>query len=401
MRKLIPYSCQYIDEKDIQEVVKVLKSSSITQGPKVGELENALCKYTGARYAVLFNSGTSALHGACLAAGVGPQDEVITSSNTFVASANCAVYCGAKPVFADINLRTYNIDPLEMEKKINQYTKAVIPVHFAGQVCDMKAVKGIIERKVSKYQRKIYIIEDACHALGSFYNGEKCGSGIYSDMTVMSFHPVKHITTGEGGVVLTNDKELCYKLQRFRSHGITSIAEEFKDKKHAFSLSGVKNPWYYEQQFLGYNYRITEIQCALGFSQLKKLPFFIRKRRKIAAYYNEAFRNNEFLQVPYEAPECISNWHLYVVCFDFPKMGVDRARFMSDLKQRGIQTQVHYTPVYAHPFYRENFGTNWGDCCRSEQYYAQCLSIPLFPVMTDEEINKVISVIRKLVKSYK
>lgn len=395
----IPYGRQSIDDDDISAVVEVLKSSNLTQGKKVNEFERGLCDWTGAGFAVAFNSGTSALHCACLAANVEREDEVITSPNTFVASANCIVYCGAKPVFADIDSKTYNINPREIEKNITPKVKAIIPVHFAGQSCDMESISQIVKQKEKQYGRKIYIIEDACHALGSSYKGHKVGSCAYSNMTVMSFHPVKHITTGEGGVVLTNDEELFRKLRRFRSHGITNTPKEFIDKEQAYGSSVAVNPWYYEQQLLGYNYRITDIQCALGISQLKKLPFFMRRRREIASFYNKAFTNNKFIQIPYEAPDCSSNWHLYVLLFDFSRMKVSRAEFMHDLKQKGIQTQVHYIPVYIQPFYKENFGTQWGDCPRAEEYYAKCLSIPLFSTMTEADIEKVISQIKDMCKS--
>ncbi|MBW1806295.1 MAG: aminotransferase class I/II-fold pyridoxal phosphate-dependent enzyme, partial [Deltaproteobacteria bacterium] len=269
---MIPYGRQYIDEDDIQAVTEVLRSEWLTQGPNTVEFESALCEIVGAGYAVAVNSGTSALHIACLAAGVKDGDEIITSSITFVASANCTVYCGGKPVFADIDPKTYNISPGEIEKRITDKTKAIIPVHFAGQSCDMEAIQQIVNDAEKKYGHKIYIIEDACHALGSKYKGNEAGSCEFSDMAVMSFHPVKHITTGEGGVVFTNDEKLDMKLKRLRSHGITSDPEEFFSKDlafqpSAFSLQPSVNPWYYEQQVIGYNYRITNIQCALGLSQ--------------------------------------------------------------------------------------------------------------------------------------
>ena len=267
-------------------VCSVLRSDWLTQGPKIVEFESALCNETDAEFAVCLNSGTSALHIACMAAGVGNGDEIITSPITFVASANCAVYCGARPVFADIDPDTYNISPEEIEKKITRHTKAIIPVDFAGQSCDMDVIRQIVSTAEKKYGHKIYVIEDACHALGSLYKNKKVGSCAFSDMTVMSFHPVKHITTGEGGVVLTNDEGLLKKLRLSRSHGITSDPKDFINKDLAFPIQNsklkikkLKNPWYYEQIALGYNYRITDIQCALGLSQLKKFPRFCKRRR--------------------------------------------------------------------------------------------------------------------------
>lgn len=397
MQTIIPYGRQFIDEEDIQSIIDVLNSTNLTQGPKVAEFESALCDETNADFAVCLNSGTSALHIACLAAGVGPNDEVITSPISFVASANCAVYCGAKPVFADICPDTYNTLPEEIEKKITSRTKAVIPVHFAGQSCDMYAIRQIVGAAEKKYGNKIYIIEDACHALGSLYKNRKVGSCTFSDMTVMSFHPVKHITTGEGGVALTNDEGLLKKLRLFRSHGITSDPGEFINKDLAFSIQKSKiknqkliNPWYYEQIALGYNYRITDIQCALGLSQLKKLPRFCKRRREIVNQYNTALKDLRYIQIPFEDNSCDSNFHLYVLLFDFEKMDIERARFMLELRQKGIQTQVHYIPVHLQSFYRKYFGTNIGDCPNAEQYYKICLSIPLYPAMVDEDVERVI-----------
>ena len=353
-------------------------------------------KICGAEYCVAVNSGTSALHIACLAAGVKEGDEVITSTITFVASANCAVYCGGKPVFADIDPKTYNISPGEIEKRITDKTKAIIPVHFAGQSCDMEAIQQIVSDAEKKYGHKIYIIEDACHALGSKYKGNEVGSCVFSDMAVMSFHPVKHITTGEGGVVLTNNDELSKKLKMFRSHGITSDPEEFISKDLAFQPS--VNPWYYEQQALGYNYRITNIQCALGLSQLKKLKMFCKRRREIVDKYNAAFMDSKFLQIPFEDPNCNSNFHLYVLLFDFEGIGIDRARFMLSLKEKGLYTQVHYIPVHLQHYFRRNFKTGWGDCPNAEAYYKKCLSIPLFPAMLKIEVEKTIHEIKHIIK---
>ncbi len=400
--KIIPYGSQCIDESDIQSVVSTLRSDRITQGPTIDAFEDKLAEYCGAKYAVAVNSGTSALHITCLAAGVKEQDEVVTSPITFVASANCVVFCSGNPIFADIDERTYNISPKEIEKKINKKTKAIIPVHFAGQSCDMEAIYNIINEAEKKYGNKIFIIEDACHALGSRYNEKNVGSCFYSDMTVMSFHPVKHITTGEGGAVLTNDEELYKKLKRFRSHSITNTPNEFVYPNLAFHSSDnkaqqLRNPWYYEQIDLGYNYRITDIQCALGLSQLKKIQKFRQRRREIVDRYNKAFSSIEPIQIPFESENCDSNFHLYVLLFNFDQIGIERARFMIELKKRGIKTQVHYIPVHTQPFYQEKFGTNWGDCPIAEEYYQKCLSIPLYPAMTDNDVDRVIKEITKLV----
>ncbi len=410
---VIPYGRQCIDDNDIHNVVKVLRSERITQGPNVEEFEKALTESCGVKYAVAVNSGTSALHIACLAAEVKGGDEVITSTITFVASANCTVYCAAKPVFADIDPETYNISSEEIEKKINTQTKAIIPVHFAGQSCDMDSINKVVKNKEKEFNNKIFIIEDACHALCSFYKGKHVGSCTFSDMTVMSFHPVKHITTGEGGAVLTNDEMLYNKLKRFRSHGITNNPKEFINKHYAFTDPSLPNPkseiqnqrspgpWYYEQVDLGYNYRITDIQCALGLSQFKKLREFCSRRREIANMYNAAFRSIESIQIPFESKDCNSNFHLYVLLFNFSQIGIERAQLMIGLKQRGIQTQVHYIPVHTQPFYRERIGTNWGDCPKAEEYYQKCLSIPLYPAMNDSDVERVIDEVIKIVKPVK
>jgi len=401
-KDIIPYGRQSIDDDDIAAVVETLKSNFITQGPKIQEFETALCKVTRSSFAVAVNSGTAALHVACLAVGIKPGDEVITSPITFVASANCAVYCGGKPVFADISPRTYNISPEEIGKKINEKTKAIIPVHFAGQSCDMKMIQEIVKAAEKKYGHKIFIIEDACHALGSRYRDVHVGSCTNSDMAVLSFHPVKHITTGEGGAVLTNDKELQRKSRSFRTHGITSEPEEFHEKENANENTvgtpenSVKKPWYYEQISLGYNYRITDMQSALGVSQLKKLDAFCQRRREIVDRYNMAFASLEWLTIPFEEEFSCGNFHLYVLQIDFEKTGTSRVHTMNKLRERGILTQVHYIPVHTQPFYQKNFGTQWGDFPVAEQYYQNCLSIPLYPAMTEEAVDKVISGIKDL-----
>jgi UDP-4-amino-4,6-dideoxy-N-acetyl-beta-L-altrosamine transaminase/dTDP-4-dehydrorhamnose reductase len=393
----LPYGRQSIDDNDIQAVVEVLRSGNLTQGPKIKEFEQKICDVTGADYAVAVNSGTSALHIACLAAGIGPGDEVITSPNSFVASANCAVYCGGKPCFADIDPRTYDISPREIERKITGKTKAVIPVHFAGQSCDMEAIKNIVAKKEKEFGHKIYIIEDGAHALGSRYKGHAVGSCHYSDMTVMSFHPVKHITTGEGGIVLTNDKSLWQSLCRFRSHGITNCPEEFLNRDQAFPQEGAAPySWYYEQQTLGYNYRTTDIQCALGISQLRRLPEFTKRRREIVDYYNRQFKNLAWVQVPFESPDCENNFHLYVLLFDFAKTGKTRSWCMDELWQQGIRTQVHYIPIVLQPFYTKEFGTDINSYPHVKSYYQRCLSIPLYPGMTDGEVARVVDCVKGL-----
>ncbi len=393
----IGYGRQSIDNSDIDSVVEVLKSSHLTQGSKVEEFENALCEYTGAKYAIAVSSGTAALHIACMAAGLKENDEFITSPNTFVASANCGVYCKARPVFADIRQDTYNIDPEKIKERLNKKTKLIIPVHFAGQICDMEKISAIVQSKQALQKEKIFIIEDASHALGSVYKGSKAGSCKYSDMTVMSFHPVKHITTGEGGAVLTNDGILYKRLRLLRSHGITNNEDDLIYKDQAYGKNSI-NPWYYEQQVLGFNYRLTDIQCALGISQLKKIEYFLSRRRSIFRAYNNAFANNKHIILPSEATGCFTNWHLYVLNIDFQAIGKDRADLIKELKDNGIGTQVHYIPVHTQPFYRDNFATNWGDCPVAEDYYKKCLSIPIFPSLSDDNVNKVIKEMTRYVK---
>lgn len=402
MKNNIPYGRHWVGKDDIRTVIKTLESSNLTQGPRVEEFENALAGYCMAKYAVAVNSGTAALHIACLAAGIKKGDEVITSPITFVASANCALYCGGKTIFADIYPKTYNISAHEIDKKITKKTKAVIPVHFAGQSCDMETIYRIVKRAEKKYGHRIFIIEDACHALGSKYKDTAVGSCVFSDMAVISFHPVKHITTGEGGVLLCNDPVLFKKFRRLRSHGITSDSGEFIYKDRAFQIcpdtkQALKNPWYYEQLELGYNYRITDIQSALGISQLKKINRFLNRRKIIVKSYNKAFKNVKFIHVPFESKDCDTNFHLYVLLFDFAKIGITRAQLMGELKRRGIQTQVHYIPVHIQPYYQKKFNTKLGDCPNAERYYEKCLSIPLFPAMAESDVKKVINEITNVV----
>lgn len=399
---MLPYGRQWIDEDDIKAVVEVLRSDWLTQGPKVEEFEKAVAQYCGAKYAVAVSSGTAALHLACLVSGIKEGDEVITTPITFVASANCIVYCGGKPVFADIDKDTYNIDPAEIKKKITSKTKAIIPVHFSGLPCDMEAIKKIAE------DHDLVIIEDACHALGAEWqdiNGKwhKVGSCSHSDMTVFSFHPVKHITTGEGGAVLTNNEKFYEKLLFFRNHGITKDTEKFTNKDLAFSLNPESlihnpNPWYYEMYGLGFNYRLTDIQCALGRSQLKKLDSFITRRREIAAIYSKAFEDVEYIKIPIEPKGRRSAYHLYVLQIDFEKLGKSRADVMNELRGKGIGTQVHYIPLHLQPYYKRSFGCKKGDYPAAEGYYDKTLSLPVYPRMTDKEIEKVADSVADVLK---
>lgn len=400
----IPYGRQCIDDDDIKSVVDVLRKGNLTQGPQIEAFERGLVEITGASYCAAVNSATSALHIACMAIGVKPGDEVITSTNSFVASSNCVVYCGAKPVFADIDATTYNMSPETLAKHITANTVAVIPVHFAGQSCDMEKIQAVVRRAEQQFGRKIYIIEDASHALGSIYQGYQIGSCQFSDMTVMSFHPVKHITTAEGGALLTKDQALHRKFCYLRSHGITNYPDELVQTNEAFENLTVdhkplsRNPWYYEQQWLGYNYRISDLQCALGVSQLKKLPDFIKRRREIVEKYKKAFEGMRGVTLPLEALSCVSNFHLFVLRIDFEGIQKSRADVMNMLRHQGVLTQVHYIPIHTQPYYQKNLGTHWGDCPVAEAYYRQCLSIPLYPGMTDDDVNRVIDLLKDILK---
>jgi perosamine synthetase len=377
---MIPYGRQSISEEDIAAVVDVLRSDWLTQGPMVERFENAVAEYCGAKYAVAVSNGTAALHLTALAAGFQAGDEVITSPITFVASANCIVYSGATPVFADINPQTYCIDPTEIEKKITPNTKGLIPVHFAGQPCDMSSIARIAK------EHELIVIEDAAHAIGASYTVDgrryKVGCCAHSDMTIFSFHPVKHITTGEGGLITTNSKTLYEKLCLLRTHGITKDPDK---------LQRNDGPWYYEQQALGFNYRITDIQCALGLSQLKRLDQFVASRKAIVSQYNDAFSGHAELVIPHQSENADSSWHLYML----GSRTIDRAEAFDSLRQKGIGVNVHYSPVHLQPYYRETYDCREGDFRHAEKYYRGIITLPLYPDMTANQIRCVIdSVLR-------
>lgn len=372
---MLPYSRQLICQDDVEVVGKTLSSELITQGPKVKEFEEALSRYCSAKYAVAFSSGTAALHAAYFVAGLKPGDEVITSPITFVATANAALFLGAKPIFVDVEEDTGNINPKLLEPAITPQTKVIVPVDFAGHPCDFDEII-----KVAK-KHKLTVIEDACHALGAEYKGRKIGS--ISDMTVLSFHPVKPITTGEGGAVLTNNDKFYEKLLMFRHHGITRNSTKF-----------VKEPdgdWYYEMQFLGLNYRITDFQCALGTSQLKKIDEFIKRRREIAKIYREKLDD---LEHPPERTYARSSWHLYHIKL---KDTSKKREIFKELRERGIGVQVHYIPVYWHPYY-EKLGYKRGLCTTAENFYRRELSIPIFQMMSDDDVNFVIKNVKEVLK---
>lgn len=371
---MIPYGKQTIEQDDIQAVVDVLKSDFLTTGPKIAEFEQTVADYVGAKYAVAISNGTSALHAACFAAGIGPGDEVITTPLTFAASANCVLYCGGTPVFADVDPRTYNIDPEDIRRKITDRTKAIIAVHLAGQPCDMDAIHSIAR------EHGLIVIEDGAHALGSVYKGKKVGS--LSDMTTFSFHPVKPITTGEGGMIVTDNEEFYKKMVLFRSHGIT------RDDSMMTRNDG---PWFYQQFDLGYNYRITDIQCALGCSQMKKLDRFLARRKELVAHYNEAFADCSNIVTPYQLPDTESGWHLYIV----QVKNCDRKQVFEALREKGIGVNVHYIPVYMHPYYQEH-GYKDVHCANAEEIYSHIISLPLYPGLTDEQQDYVIDTLKSL-----
>lgn len=363
--KYLPYGKQCIEDDDIAAVVAVLKSDYLTTGPAITEFEQAICQTTGAQYAVAISNGTAALHAACFAAGVKPGDEVITSPITFAASANGALYVGAKPVFADIDEKTYNINPDCVEECITSNTAAIIPVHYTGQPCDMDAINNIAKK------RNIPVIADGAHALGAVYKGKKLGQ--LADMTTLSFHPVKHITTGEGGAIITNDETYYKKLLLFRSHGIT---------RDPAIMCKNEGGWYYEQLLLGYNYRMTDVQATLGISQMKKLNRFLQRRLEIAKIYDEAFKDIPGVIPPYQAPECQNAWHLYVIQIN------NRKAAYGALHAEGIGVNVHYVPVYYHPYY-EQLGYKKGICPKAETLYEKILSLPMWAGMTDGDALRV------------
>ena len=391
-RNYLPYGRQWIDEKDIEEVVKVLKSDWITQGSKVSEFEKELAKYCGAKYAMVFSSGTAALHAAYFVMGIKEGDEIITSPITFLSTANAALFLHARPVFVDIEEDTGNINPDLIEKAITRKTRAIVPVDYGGHPVDLEKIARIAKK------HNLAIIEDACHALGAEYRCEsqldrwiKVGSCAHSDMTVFSFHPVKSITTGEGGAVLTNNEEYYKKLVMFRQHGVTKDKAEFK-----IDLGSIPGDWYYEMQLLGYNYRLTDMQCALGISQLKKLDKFIQRRREIAEIYKEAFKDNDFFDLPVERHYAKSSWHLYPIKLKSKYKG-KKGKIFTKLRKKGLGVQVHYIPIYWQPYY-QRLGYKKGICPYAEEFYRRQISIPLYQSMEREDVEYVIDTILKVFK---
>jgi perosamine synthetase len=379
---MLPYGRQSIDEADIQAVVKVLRSDWLTTGPKVAEFEEAFAAQVKSKHAVSFSSGTAALHGAAFAAGLKPGDEAITSPMTFAATANCVLYQGAAPVFADVCPDTLNLDPALAAERITDRTKAILPVDYAGHPADLEPFLQLAER------RGLIVIEDACHALGAEYRGRRVGS--IAHMTVFSFHPVKHLATGEGGMVATNDTAFAEILRRFRNHGISSDARQRQKE----------NQWHYEMVLLGYNYRLTDIVCALGLSQLKKLEANLARRHEIAKKYDAAFRGIPVVDRPAIRADANPAWHLYPIRLDLRKLSCDRGQIFRALRSENIGVNVHYIPVHRHPYYRDRFGCKPGDFPIAEDAYERLISLPMFHGMSDQDVADVIRGVAKVVSHF-
>ncbi len=375
MTNLGGYGRQFIDDDDISAVVSVLRSDFLTQGPVVRAFEKKICEITGARFAVAVSNGTSALHLAVASLNL-DSGKGVTSPITFMASSNAFIYNGLIPDFADIDKKSYNLSADSLKNRIDGDTKVVIPVHFAGQVCDMQEIS-----KIAK-EREVFVIEDASHALGSkYFDGSMVGSCKFCDLTTFSFHPVKTITCGEGGAITTNDENLYKRLLMLRNHGISKDSDNF-----VFKNEGV---WYHEMQMLGFNFRMSDIHASLGVSQLGKLDFFAKKRRELVDFYNELFEDVDFVQTPFEFHCGNAVFHLYVVLIDFEGIGISRNDFMLRLKGKNIGSQVHYIPVYRQPFY-EKYGFDKDDFPNAENFYKKALSLPLFPQMTKKDVGFVV-----------
>jgi UDP-4-amino-4,6-dideoxy-N-acetyl-beta-L-altrosamine transaminase len=378
-KTVLPYAHQWVDEDDVRAVVEVLHSDWLTTGPQVGKFEKALASYVGAKYAVAMSSGTAGLHAATFAAGLGPGHEAITTPLTFVASANCVLYHQACPVFADVQPDTLNIDPAQIEPRITSRTKVLIPVDYAGQPADLDEIDEIAAR------HQLVVIEDAAHALGARYKGRRVGT--LATITVFSTHAVKHITTGEGGVVVTDDAELAGQLRVFRNHGITSEARD-------------RQEWFYEMTALGYNYRLTDIQCALGLTQLHKLDVWLKRRRAIASRYNEAFAGMPEIEIPVIRSDRESAWHLYPIRLNLRKLRVGRREVFKALRSENIGVNVHYIPIPWHPHYRK-LGYDKGQWPVAESAYERLISLPIFAGMTDSDTQDVIDAVTKVVTAYR
>ena len=383
-REFLPYGHQWIENDDIKAVTDVLKTDWITQGPKVAEFEELITNYCNAKYAVAFSSGTAALHAATFAAGISNSNEVITTPITFAADGNCILFVGGTVKFADVKFDTHNIDPEKIQEIINSKTKAIIPVDYTGQPCDIDEINDIAK------EHNLVVIQDAAHSIGSEYRGKKVGG--LTDLTIFSFHPVKTITTGEGGMVLTNNADYYEKLKVFRTHGITKNPEKLRRNEGG---------WYYEMHYLGYNYRLTDFQCALGISQFKKLEKFIERRREISKIYNEAFTDMTEIVTPYEKRGVKSAYHLYMIQLNLEKLRVDRKRIFDALRAENIGVHVHYIPLHLQPYYQESFGYKKGDFPIAEDFYEKAITLPLFPKMSEKDVDDVICAVKKVVEYYR
>lgn len=383
-KDFIPYGKHWLDDKEINEVVDSLKSDWITTGPKMKLFEEKFKNYIGSNYAVAVNSGTAALHISTSCIDISPGDEVITTPLTFVATSNCVVYRGGTPILADIKKDTYNIDPIEIRKKITQKTKAIIPVHFAGQPCDMDEIKEIAQ------ENDLYVIEDAAHAIDAEYKGKKIGN--LSDLTIFSFHPVKNITTAEGGMVTTNNDEFYDKLSMFRTHGVS------KDAVKRFGKSG---GYYYDMQYLGFRYNLSELHSALGIQQINKLESFQKRRREIVEIYNRELQHIEEITIPYVGNHVKHSWHLYVIQLKLERLKVDRDYIFKALREENIGVNVHYIPIHYHSYYAKNFGLKKGILPNVEWLFPRIISIPIFPKMSDDDVYDVINALKKVIYYYR
>ena len=380
---MLPYGRQWVDEADIRAVVEVLRSDWLTTGPKVSEFEKVFADFVGVREAVAVSNGTAALHAAMYAVGVGLGDEVIVPPMTFAASANGVVFQGGMPAFADVDPDTLLLDPAQAEAKITPRTKAIVAVDYTGQPCDYDALRAIADR------HGLILVADACHAIGGSYKGRPVGS--LADLSTFSFHPVKHITTGEGGMITTDDPELARRMRVFRNHGITTDHRQREQR----------GSWFYEMVDLGYNYRMTDLQCALGMSQLRKLPGWVASRQEIARRYDAAFAEIPAVD-PLRVRDDVSHaYHLYVIRLDLDRLRVDRARVFAALRAEGIGVNVHYIPVHLHPFYRERFATGPGLCPVAEAAYERLITLPIFPRMSDKDVDDVVAAVHKVVEAYR
>jgi len=381
--RFLPYGRQSLDDNDVAAVTAVLRSDWLTTGPKIEEFESAFADAVGAREAVAVSSGTAALHAAIFALDIGPGDEVIVPAITFAASANCVVYQGGRPVFADVDPDTLLLDPMRAEALVTPRTRAIVGVDFAGQPCDWDGLGGVARR------HGLVSVDDACHAVGGSYRGKAVGS--LADVNTFSFHPVKHITTGEGGIVTSDDPELAGRMRIFRNHGITTDHRQRE----------VRGSWFYEMVELGYNYRMTDIQCALGMSQLAKLPGWVARRREIAASYDRAFTDVPEVRPLGVRPEVEHAYHLYVVQLQLEQLRVDRSRVFAALRAENIGVNVHYVPVHLHPFYQQHYGTGPGDCPVAESAYERLLTLPLYPAMSDSDVSDVVEAMSKVLGEYR